>query len=115
MWTPRARVIVRVYRYLFVANFGDRLGKRYASKSQLWRQTRKGDQFRLAAEVPSHGATDAEHFVISGRHFLALANEGDVGNRLHQRSEIFELAEVDRPNKKPKARSYRANANAGEL
>jgi EPTP domain len=79
--------------YLFVANFGDRLGGRYASRSALWRQPARGrhQQFEFVADVPSQGATDAEHFVFAGRHFLAVANEGDIGARLHQRSAIYEV------------------------
>jgi hypothetical protein len=84
--------------YLMVANFGDRLGKRYASKSTLWRQQDRGPDhtsaiptFQRVAEVASYGATDAEHFVIDGRHFLALANEGDLQARRHQRSAIYEI------------------------
>jgi hypothetical protein len=88
--------------YLMIANFGDRLGKRYASKSTLWRQRereRVSSQtsasgipiFEQVAEVASFGATDAEHFVIDGRHFIALANEGHIQTRLHQRSVIYEV------------------------
>ena len=79
--------------YLFVANFGDRHGERYAARSALWRQRSRGphEPFERVAEVASFGATDAEHFVLGGRHFIALANEGDIRNRLHQRSVVYEL------------------------
>ena len=86
--------------YVMIANFGDRLGKRYAAKSTLWRQPHRGAQFELAAEVDSQGATDAEHFVVAtargrARHFVALANEGDIGARAHQRSVVYELLASD--------------------
>jgi hypothetical protein len=32
-----------------------------------------------------------EHFEIEGRHYLAVANEGDIGHRLHQDSKIYML------------------------
>lgn len=59
-----------------------------------------GAAFELVAEVDSQGATDAEHFVMTSarghvRHFVALANEGDIGARLHQRSVIYELLASD--------------------
>jgi hypothetical protein len=86
--------------YCFIANFGDRLGARYASRSTLWRRARRpaaqAQPFELVAEVESQGATDAEHFVIAGRHFVALANEGDVQAGLHQRSSVYELLVVER-------------------
>jgi hypothetical protein len=88
--------------HLFVANFGDRLGKRVEARSALWRRRGAARQprgaaasFELVAEVPSFGATDAEHFTIDGRHFIALANEGDIGSRRHQRSVIYELLAGD--------------------
>ena len=33
----------------------------------------------LHEEIATFGATDVEHFVIDGRHFIAIANEGDLG------------------------------------
>jgi len=86
--------------YLFIANFGDRLGQRYASFSTLWRQessTISGGQgqFIQIDQVASEGATDVEHFVLRGRHFLGLSNEGDVGNRKHQLSVFYELVKVE--------------------
>jgi hypothetical protein len=79
--------------YIFCANFGDRLGNRVDSLSQLWRRRKNGSKvWDLVESVRSHGATDSEHFVWKGRHFLALANEGDIGKRLHQKSVIYELA-----------------------
>ena len=50
--------------------------------------------------MDSQGATDAEHFVMTStrghvRHFVALANEGDIGARTHQRSVIYELLTLD--------------------
>jgi len=77
--------------YVFVANFGDRLNRRMASRSTLWRQPRLGAPFEQVADVASQGATDAEHFVLNGRHFVALSNEGDIGSRLHQTSVVYEL------------------------
>jgi hypothetical protein len=87
--------------YLFIANFGDRLGQRYASFSTLWRQESTSSvsggqgQFILIDQVASQGATDVEHFVLRGRHFLGLSNEGDVGNRKHQLSVFYELVKVE--------------------
>ena len=48
-------------------------------------------QFVLETEIASDGATDWEHFVVGGVDYLALANEGDVRNSLHQLSPIFRL------------------------
>ena len=83
--------------YLFIANFGDRLGKRYLSKSTLWRQdsTSLNGQFFKVDSVISYGATDVEHFVINNRHFLGLSNEGDIGNRLYQKSIFYELVVIE--------------------
>ena len=86
--------------YLFIANFGDRLGQRYASFSTLWRQESSSGggqgQFIQIDQVASQGATDVEHFVLQGgRHFLGLSNEGDVGNRKHQLSVFYELVKVE--------------------
>jgi hypothetical protein len=77
--------------YLFIANFGDRLCQRYASFSTLWRQNGNLGQFEQISRVSSQGATDVEHFVVQGRHFLGLSNEGDIGNRKHQVSVFYEL------------------------
>ena len=81
--------------YLFIANFGDRLGKRYISKSTLWRQdsTSINGQFFKVDSVKSFGATDIEHFVLNNRHFLGLSNEGDIGNRLYQKSIFYEIVD----------------------
>lgn len=83
--------------FLSIANFGDRLGQRYASRSSVWRR-RGGDEeegglFALVGEIPTQGATDVEHFVLEGgkKHFLAFSNEGDVGKRTHQVSHIYEV------------------------
>ena len=79
--------------FLFVANFGDRFGQRYASRSSLWRGhvALVRGAFERMAEVESFGATDAEHFVMHGHHFVALANEGDIQRRLHQTSVVYEV------------------------
>jgi len=81
--------------YLIVANYGDRSAKRYLSKSTLWRQVSFNTEgqlhFEQVAEVESFGATAVEHFVWRGRHYVALSNEGDVPNRLHQSSVIYML------------------------
>ena len=79
--------------WLFVANFGDRLGGRYASRSALWRRGGGGggSVWEMAAEVPSQGATDVAPFELGGRTFLALSNEGDLGRRAHQLSAIYEV------------------------
>ena len=88
--------------WLAIANFGDRLGERYASLSSLWRLDEAAvaqdgggmegvGQFVLETEIASDGATDWEHFVVGGVDYLALANEGDVRNSLHQLSPIFRL------------------------
>jgi hypothetical protein len=93
--------------WLAIANFGDRLGERYEAESTLWRfqpEAAGGDdvgrggggvggQFVLAASVTTQGATDWEHFVVGGVDFLAVANEGDVRNRMHQTSYIYRLVE----------------------
>ena len=78
--------------YAFVANFGDRLGGRVASHSHLWRRDTGNKQLWIReASVESFGATDATHFIWRGRHFVALANEGDIGKRMHQRSFVYEV------------------------
>ena len=61
-----------------MANFGDRLGKRYAALSSLWRRDLHAGQFAKVAEVPTSGATDWEHFVLNEDHYLAVSNEGDL-------------------------------------
>jgi len=78
--------------YLAVANFGDRLGKRYAAQSSLWRYEESTGRFELVAEVPTVGATDWEHFVHAGRHYLAVSNEGDLAQHAaSQASLIYRL------------------------
>lgn len=78
--------------YIMLANFGDRHGGRTAARSELWRRgAGAGARFELAAGVDSHGATDAEHFELDGRRYVALSEEGDVGQRAHQVSTIYEL------------------------
>lgn len=78
--------------YLAIANFGDRHGQRYEARSEVWRKGRGDARFALFAGVDTHGATDVEHFVLAGRHFLAFANEGDIGKRLHQTSVVYEVS-----------------------
>eukprot|EP00667_Euglena_gracilis_P010937 EG_transcript_11151 len=77
--------------WLAVANFGDRLGKRYAANSSLWRYAAADGRFRKAADVPTQGATDWEHFRINGLDFVAVSNEGDLSHNLHQQSVIYYL------------------------
>ena len=76
---------------LAVACFGDRLGGRYAARSQLWCRSNSSGAFERAAEVRTQGATDVEHWVWRGRHYLAIAEEGDLSRRAWQRSFIYEL------------------------
>lgn len=83
--------------YLAVANFGDRLGKRYASRSTLWREDEDEKKFVEVATVPTVGATDWEHFVLrspdtdEATHYLAVANEGDIQNRKDQTSHVYRV------------------------
>jgi hypothetical protein len=81
---------------LAIANFGDRRGQRYASRSEIWRKKPSDAVFSYFDAVDSHGATDVEHFVLHSRHFVAVANEGDIGKRLQQTSFIYELIADDR-------------------
>lgn len=48
-------------------------------------------QFEKVAEVTTQGATDFEHFHLDGLDYLAVSNEGDIQNRLHQTSVIYRL------------------------
>jgi hypothetical protein len=81
--------------FLAIANFGDRLGQRYAARSSVWRRGREGGLFALVVEVQTQGATDVEHFVLEGKkHFLAFSNEGDIGKRTHQVSHIYEVVDA---------------------
>eukprot|EP00933_Yihiella_yeosuensis_P007111 TRINITY_DN11201_c0_g1_i2.p1 TRINITY_DN11201_c0_g1~~TRINITY_DN11201_c0_g1_i2.p1 ORF type:complete len:442 (-),score=72.58 TRINITY_DN11201_c0_g1_i2:233-1558(-) len=77
--------------WLAVANFGDRHGQRYAAESTIWRFNETDHKFELEHRVKTHGATDWEHFKIGESHFLAVSNEGDLGNGLHQTSEIYRI------------------------
>ena len=77
--------------YLAIANFGDRLGKRYASDSSVWEFDEQKRQFKQIATVPTQGATDWEHFSMQGRHYLVVSNEGDVSNGKFQISHAYEL------------------------
>mmetsp|Transcript_52400 Transcript_52400/g.162635 ORF Transcript_52400/g.162635 Transcript_52400/m.162635 type:complete len:193 (-) Transcript_52400:420-998(-) len=74
---------------LAFANFGDRQGKRYKSKSSLWKYHEGDGIFRLIGEVKTQGATDVKHFTIENHDFLAISNEGDIQNRRFQVSAIF--------------------------
>ena len=93
--------------YLAVANFGDRLGGRVAARSSLWRgsnssSSSSGLVFERVAEVATQGATDVEHWVgADGRHFVAIAEEGDIGKRRHQRSFVRELTSSQMGGKEP--------------
>ena len=82
--------------YIMIANFGDRHGARYSARSELWRKQRDDVVFSRFDAVDSQGATDVEHFVLQGRHFIALANEGDIGKRALQTSYVYELFVDDR-------------------
>eukprot|EP00759_Apiculatamorpha_spiralis_P033057 PhF_6_TR3424/c0_g1_i2/m.4965 len=86
--------------YLFVANFGDRLGKRYKAKSTLWRATTTtGTEgatvigaFEKVAEVDTVGATDVEFVAMGGsRQFLVVSNEGDLQKAVHSDSVVYEI------------------------
>ena len=50
--------------------------------------------FVLHEEIATFGATDVEHFVIDGRHFIAIANEGDLGQACWQGCSTRHLALV---------------------
>lgn len=84
--------------YLFVANFGDRHGGRYTFRSSLWRLdssvggscSEDGSDGSECIELPTgrftqidsvdtFGATDCEHFLFEGEHYLAVSEEGDHG------------------------------------
>jgi len=71
--------IAEGHSWLAVANFGDRLGKRYKAKSSIFVWDEAEEKFILHQEVDTFGATDIEHFQIGGTHYLAIANEGDLG------------------------------------
>jgi hypothetical protein len=63
---------------LAVANFGDRLGKRYAARSAILARNASG-LFHPVQEVDTLGATDWEGFRIGGVDVLAVSNEGADG------------------------------------
>jgi hypothetical protein len=79
--------------YVFVANFGDRKKKKYKAMSTLWQQDGAGATapFLKVAEVLTYGATSAAWFMHAGRHFLAVASEGDLHALEHQGSGLYEL------------------------
>jgi hypothetical protein len=77
-----------------VANFGDRLGKRYQAQSSVWMWSPQDRNMMLMTSVTSHGATDVEHIHIDGYDYIALSNEGDFGERCqpkHQTSFMYRL------------------------
>lgn len=49
----------------------------------------------LVCDIPSNGATDWEYFNYNGNSYLAISNEGDIQNRLHQLSYVYRLASID--------------------
>ncbi len=63
---------------LAVANFGDRLGKRYAARSAILARNASG-LFHPLQEVDTLGATDWEGFRIGDADVLAVSNEGADG------------------------------------
>ncbi len=88
--------------FLFVANFGDRHGKRYNSSSSFWMYAAEENfslscetsedsscyssvydssrgHFHFVGSIPTFGATDGEFFELSGRYYLAVSEEGDLG------------------------------------
>ena len=67
------------------------MGGRYAARSSVWRAPGAGAQFELVAEVETQGATDVEHFVVDGRHYVAFAEEGNLRARMFQRSFIYQI------------------------
>eukprot|EP00040_Diaphanoeca_grandis_P015610 m.79803 g.79803 ORF g.79803 m.79803 type:complete len:442 (-) comp25250_c0_seq1:298-1623(-) len=82
--------------WLAVANFGDRLGKRYEALSSVWQYDHTLVAFVLVAEVTTHGATDWEYFSLpldSGDvgHYLAVSNEGDISQQRWQTSHIYQI------------------------
>ena len=84
------------HAYVMIANFGDRKKKKYKAMSRLWRQQDAASGggvalFEKVAEVLSYGATSAEWFVMDGRHYVVLANEGDLSNMAHQVSQVLEV------------------------
>lgn len=83
--------------FLAVANFGDRDARRHRAQSSVWRYSNDVKHFLQIATVQTFGATDWEHFVIDGRHFLAVSEEGEVADDEDQVSRIFELTEGDHP------------------
>ncbi|EKX41872.1 hypothetical protein GUITHDRAFT_112014 [Guillardia theta CCMP2712] len=102
---------------LAFANFGDRQGKRYKSKSSLWKYHEGDGIFRLIGEVKTQGATDVKHFTIEvtssipffefhssnvanfnlqNHDFLAISNEGDIQNRRFQVSAIYSIRNINK-------------------
>jgi hypothetical protein len=65
--------------FLAVANFGDRHHKRIDTDSMIYELVHRDDGVDVvnACSVPSHGATDWEYFMLDGKSYLALSNEGD--------------------------------------
>ena len=63
---------------LAVANFGDRLGKRYAARSAILARNASG-LFHPLQEIDTLGATDWEGFRIGGADVLVVSNEGADG------------------------------------
>ena len=66
------------------------------AKSSLWQYDDVVAKFRLVQEVDTKGATDWEHFVHGGVHYLAVSNEGDLngqenGGDFSQASHIYRL------------------------
>ena len=90
--------------WLAIANFGDRLGKRYESASTVWRlDHRHTNLFQRVASVPTVGATDWEFFQARGPHgsnhsFLAVSNEGDVQHGIGQTSHVYRIMAGDSSN-----------------
>lgn len=86
--------------FLFIANFGDRHGKRYNASSSFWMYAAEEDfslscesgeescdatvhdtdkgHFKFVGSIPTFGATDGEFFEFSGKYYLAISEEGDL-------------------------------------
>ena len=41
------------------------------------------NMFHKVYDIPSFGATDCEHFIYEGAHYLAISEEGDLGKGIN--------------------------------
>jgi glutathionylspermidine synthase len=77
--------------YLAIANFGDRLNNRYDSLSKIYKWNNLLNEMIMVAQIQTQGATDFEHFSINNIDYIIVSNEGDISNRLHQKSSLYQL------------------------